>query len=344
MPKPDTVDRGNTDQGPGVVVDETAKVYDEAFDEAEKGGDKAELSPADDPSNVTNEDPPVVPPVTPPPEVPPAPSSETPPVEPPPEAPPDTLQQPGESDEAYKQRWLTLQGIHRHEKESWELEKQELLAQIKTARETPEPPPQGQPPPQTPQEAATAAAALYDSLTPEQKEALKNYEQDFDVVSRMEGIKREVELKKLRSEIDEKLAALDARIKPVIQNVESMENETHFNTIESAHPDYETFVADGSLMSWIEKKPAYLRPALKNVYEHGTAEDAISLLDDFKRETNIPLTQPPVKENVVDIDKRRAEKRKALAGVDTRRSAVAVQAPIKDDYEGAFDEAAQKQG
>ena len=329
MPVPEPVDRGNAEPGQD-PVEESAKVYDDAFVEAEAAGGKAELSPADNPANVPVEEPPAPPE---PPEAPPVPP-ETPP------APPDSEQLPGETDAEYKQRWLTLQGIHKHDKETWEQEKQALLAQVAEARKPPEPPP-AQPPVQTPKEAAESAAALYDSLTDEQKEALKNYEQDFDVVSKMEGIKREAELKKLRSEIDEKLAAMDARMKPVIQRTEEVESEAHFDTILSAHPDYEKFVDDGSLMSWIEKKPAYLQSAMKEVYDKGAAKDAISLLDDFKRENNI---QPPVPAEVVPINQKREQKRKALAGVDTRRSAVAAQVPIKDDYEGAFDEAAQKQG
>ena len=328
MLKPETVD-GGAAVPVNDPVNEQDKVYGDAFAEAEGAGGAAELSPADDPANLKPEEtPPAAPPEASPPEA-------------PPETPPEQ-QQPGETDAEYKQRWLTLQGIHRHDKEAWELEKQGLLSQIEDSKKPPEPPP-AETPPQTAQEAADAAAALYDSLTEDQKEALKNYEQDFDVVSKMEGIKREMELKKLRDEIDSKLAALDARINPVLKVAEDRENEAHFEAIESAHPDYENFVKDGSITAWIEKKPAYLRQALKHAYENGTAEDAISLLDDFKRENNISETPPASPENVVPINQKREQKRKALAGVDTRRSAVAVQTPIKDDYEGAFEEAAAKQ-
>ena len=196
----------------------------------------------------------------------------------------------------------------------------------------------------TPEEIVASAAALYDSLTDEQKEALKEYEQDFDVVSKMEGIKREVELKKLRKEIDEKLAAIDtkvsAQLAPVLKKTAESEEEFHFDAIREAHGDYEQYVEDGSIVKWIESKPKYLQPALKQTYGQGSAEDAIDLINDFKRENNIEPPPPP--ENVIPISKKKTEKRQALAAVDTRRGAISTQSAIKDDYEGAFDEALNK--
>ena len=328
------VDKVTEDGGiPEAPEEKTPEVeWDDAFKEAEAKGDKAELSPADDPKNVP-EGSEVIPPI---------PEKEVPPellAEIPPETPPDpALQKPGESDETYEQRWKTLQGIHRHDKETWETEKTTLLKDLETARKTPGP---AKP---TPAEIVADAAALLDSLTVEQKEALKEYEQDFDVVSKMEGIKREVELKKLRQEIDEKLAAIDtkvsARLEPVLKKAAESEEESHFDAIREVHGDYEQYVEDGSIVKWIESKPKYLQPALKQTYGQGSAEDAIDLINDFKRENNIEPPPPP--ENVIPISKKKTEKRQALAAVDTRRGAISTQSAIKDDYEGAFDEALNK--
>jgi hypothetical protein len=322
----------------GGIPETPEKEWDDAFKEAEDKGDRAELSPADDPKNV-----PAGPEVTPPPE-----KAEEPPPEKPVEEPPadPSLQKPGESDEAFEQRWKTLQGIYKHDKETWETEKAQMLKDLEAARKPPEPPP-AKPAEPTPSEIVASAAALYDSLTAEQKEALKDYEQDFDVVSKMEGIKRGVELKKLRQEVDEKLAALDAKvaaqeskITPVLKKAAESDEEAHFDAIRDVHGDYEKYVEDGSIVKWIETKPKYLQPALKQTYEKGSAEDAIDLINDFKRENDITPTPPP--ENVVPITRKKAEKRQALAAVDTRRGAIATQSKIADDYEGAFDEALNK--
>ena len=299
------------------------KEWEDAFKEAE-ATDKAELSPADDPSKV-----PAGPEKTPPPI-----KEEAPPAETPPAVFDPTLQQPGESDETYEQRWKTLQGRWQHDKENWEREKTTLLADLEKARKiTPEPPVK-----------PTEPAVPHDALTDEQKEALKEYEQDFDVVSKMEGIKREVELKKLRQEIDEKMAAIDvkmaAQLAPVLKKTAESEEEAHFDAIHEVHGDYEKYVEDGSMVKWIESKPKYLQPALKATYGQGSAEDAIDLINDFKRENNITPTPPP--ENVILINRKKTDKRQALAAVDTRRGAISTQSKIADDYEGAFEEALNK--
>ena len=97
---------------------ETKDEFAEAFDVAQGIGDRADLTAADDPANTKEEEPAAV--------IPP----ETPPVTPPVETPPPAEQQPGETDEKYEQRYKTLQGIHKHDKEVWETERTTLLSQL----------------------------------------------------------------------------------------------------------------------------------------------------------------------------------------------------------------------
>jgi hypothetical protein len=327
---------------------ETKDEFAEAFDVAQGIGDRADLTAADDPANVKEEEPPaVIPPETPP---------VTPPIETP--TPPASEQQPGETDEKYEQRYKTLQGIHKHDKEVWETERTTLLSQLDEAKK-----PKEVKPPPTPEE-ETAAAAFVDSLTDEQKEQLAAYEQDFDVVSKMEGIKRGVELAKLRKEmqvwkdevtsrIAEQQTSLDSRIAPVLKREEENERDTHFSMIRegyalddgtpvTGHADFEKFRDDGSLLAWIESKPRYLQPALKETYSKGSAMDVIDLLTDFKKDSNITLNLPS-SDNVVQMNPNKVAKKQALSAVTTRRGAVSTAggAP-SNDFEGAFDEALNK--
>jgi hypothetical protein len=338
------------EETPAVVAE---KAFDTAWGEASVIGEKAEISPADDPNKVPagpEETPPVTPPKTE--EKPAEPPMETPPVIPPVTPTPNdpSLQQPGESDETYKQRWLSLQGIHKHDKAAWETEKATLLADLEKARKsTPEPSPTATP--VTPTTGPVTPAVPEDSLTQEEKDALKEYEQDFDVVSKMEGKKRDRELQKLRKEYDDKIKAIEERVNanltnqltPILKHTAETEQEAHFDAIREAHEDYETYVSDGSIVSWIESKPKYLQPALKETYSHGKAEDAIDLISDFKKETNIqppaPVAQP---DNVIPIDTKKAEKKAALSAVNTRKGAINQATKIADDYEGAWDEAMHK--
>jgi hypothetical protein len=347
-------DKVETDRGAVETKVEDVVVPDEfgdAFEEAGKAGEKADLSAADDPAKMKEEPPVVVPPVVTPPVV------ETPPLVTP-------EQQPGETDEKFEQRYKTLQGIHKHDRETWETEK----VQLQTALEEAKKPKTPEVTPPTPAEKA-AADAFIDSLTEEQKEQLAAYEQDFDVVSKMEGIKRKVELGKLRKEMMDTLDTwkqefvtkltetetnLTSRIAPAVKLAEDSDQEAHFNMIRDGyvredgtevpgHNDFAKYRDDGSLMTWIEAKPKYLQPALKEAYSKGAAVDVIDLITDFKKESNIPLTPLPSAE-VIPIDSKRAAKKQALTTVTTRRGAVNPSVAVVDDFEGAFDEAVHKLG
>lgn len=258
-------------------------------------------------------------------------------------------------DETDTQRYKTLQGIHRHDKEVWEQEKARLLADLEEAKK-----PKEEKKEVTPEQREKAEAFL-DSLTDEQKAELAAYEEDFDVVSKMEGLKRERELKKLRKEMDdwkkgieEKLnlaqTNIETKIEPATKMVEEREREAHFSAIRNGyttedgtviqgHGDFEKYVKDGSIVAWIETKPKYMQTALMRTYSKGTPEDAIDLLTDFKRENNIEITQ--ASDNVIPID-RKAEKKKALRAVDSRSVAVNSGKGLANDFEGAFEEALAK--
>ena len=258
------------------------------------------------------------------------------------------VQQPGESDEKYEQRYKTLQGIHKHDKETWEVERSTLLAQIEEVKKLSS---ITKPPASEEKLTDREAADLYDSLTPEQKEALKEYEADFDVVSKMEGLKRGAELNRLKQELRHEflaeLTGIKSQLAPVVSRVDADDLAAHFDTIRFTHEDYESYQegADGftDLITWVQSKPRYLQPALIRTLKEGRADEVVDLLTDFKRENNVPLTsssnQNPY--NVVDIDAK-AKKKAALTTVTTRRGAVSTGYQVADDFEGAFDEALNK--
>lgn len=331
-----TGDRGVPETNVEVNAD---AAFDEAFVEATKVGEPADVSAADNPDNVKAE----------------APLTEAkPPVPEPDVATPEpdaSLQQPGETDEKYEQRYKTLQGIHRHDKESWDTERTKLLSDLEEAKK-----------PKTPvitEEKKIAAEAFVDSLTDEQKKQLEEYEQDFDVVSKMEGMKRSAELAKLRKEMQEwkdevtsQLTAQQAKVAPALELAETAERDSHFNmirqgyrledgTVVEGHGDFETYRDDGSLLKWIDAKPKYLQSAMKKTYSQGTPQDVIDLYTDFKRDSNIPLNNQP-SDNVIPINSRKAERKQALTSVTTRRGAVNIASSVRDDFDGAFEEASSR--
>ena len=185
---------------------------------------------------------------------------------------------------------------------------------------------------------------------------MEEYEQDFDVVSKMEGLKRNMEMAKLKAEVEawksEILTQFTSQLAPVTAMAEENVRASHFETIKtgyqledgtivSGHADYEKYRDDGSLKAWIESKPAYLQPALNQAYSQGSAVDVIDLFTDFKRDNNITSIQNQQtnsSSNVVSINRKKA----ALTSVTTRRGAVNISSAPSDDYDSAFDEALNK--
>lgn len=330
--------------------------FDNVFDEAAEAGEKADLSAADDPDKVkTGDEETVVKKDEPPAKT----EAEIAAEQEAARAAEAAKAQTKETPEQIEQKYKTLQGMHRHDKETWDTEKKTLLAQVeelKKAKASGKE--EGK---KTAEEEAQEAQDFLDNLTAEEKAELDGYEKDFEFVSKMEGIKRTKSLAKvlaridqLEAKVEERIAKAEAKVEPALKVAEESVRESHFETIRKGytredgtvvpgHSDFETYVKDGSIMKWIESKPQYLQAPLKRVAEKGSAQDVVDLLTDFKRENNIQhVIINPEEATVVDLNQRRAEKKAALTVVKTRKGAVATSQQVADDYEGAFDEALNK--
>ena len=246
-------------------------------------------------------------------------------------------QKPGETDEAFEQRWKTLQGIYRHEKDEWRDKEAKLQAELEELKT------------KAPVENKGDETGLTDllsklDLTPEQKAQLAEYDQEFDIVSSMEGLKREKAIAKLKAEMLEtfngfkkefqsQLEPATNLVKETAANREVVEKDKHFQHIRERHPDFEEHRDSGAIVKWIETKPMYQQKAMKDAYAQGTAEDIVDLLDGYKDENNVP------KGNVVSINRVKEERKAALTPPVTRRGAVNASMSPAADFEGAFDEA-----
>ena len=249
------------------------------------------------------------------------------------------VEQPDE-EKTYEQRWKSLQGIYKSSKAAWDKEKAELVAQTK--RE-PAPTPINK----EKEERPVTLSSFLESLTPEQKAELEDYEKDFDIISKMEGLKRDralaafnAELKAFKEEVLSQLAPAANLMKEYQVEREVRTSDAHFGSIAQAHPDYEEYRDNGSILAWIDSKPKYLQKGLKDIYQNGEAEEVVELLSDFKKENNLL----PANENaqVVDLNGKREQKRQALKGVPSRRSAVNPAMSVSEDFESAFEEATNK--
>lgn len=252
------------------------------------------------------------------------------------------------ADDTAEQRYRTLQGIHKADKKKWEAEQKARDTEIErlkaekdalsksTSGSTPSPDP-------------------YLGLTDKEKEELKAYDTEYDQISKMEGIKRKVELTALKGEVISTVRAefkqafdyLLGQIGPALSTTEEISDERHFSVIKNQHPDFEKYRDDGSIESWIDTKPKYLKDAYTSVYNEGTAQDIVDLISTFKRENNIGVatvssTATTAGTAAPTIDKKKQEKKEALSGVHSRKTPASYSQVDASNYDGAFEEAAKK--
>lgn len=257
-----------------------------------------------------------------------------------------------DSEETYEQRYKTLQGIVEANQKKYDAEKAQLAADLKALQDKIAELSKGK------TDATTKSDE--DDLSPDLKKAIEEYEKDFDVVSKMEGVKRDRELKKLEKRImdslkveyDKKIQEISERfetkVKPLEESLQINDQEAHFAYIKEKHSDFETYRDDGSILKWIDSKPKYLQGYLKEVYNKGTAEQIVELLTDFKHENNLSTESDNNKaSNVTDIEEERKKqeklkKKQGLTAVVTKHSAVNASQASADDFDSAFDEAANK--
>jgi hypothetical protein len=254
-------------------------------------------------------------------------------------------------EEKFEQRYKSLVGVHKHDIETWESEKAALEAKLEEATKArvPATPIQEELAAKAKASGKSSYESFRDSLTPEQKEELDEYEKDFDIVSKMEGLKRdkameafEQRLKQFQDEILSKLTPAQELFTKVADEREVQLKEQHFGTIAGAHPDYEKYRDDGSILRWIEAKPGYLQKGMLDVYQAGEAQEVADLITDFKKENNIELVKPSADSQVVDLQSKREAKRQAMQSVTGRRGSVNPATVVASDFEGAFEEALNK--
>lgn len=335
----ETTDQDKRESGQEVVVEKQVadpvqpppgdEAYAGAFDEAaaqDEGGEHKETPPSPDPAKEKS---------------PPASATEPDPTK----QPPPSSDKPNQDDASFEQKWKTLQGIHQKDKSTWDTEKAQLTARIQALESAAAAPPKKEAKQEDPP----------DDLTEQEKSLLKEYDEEFDTVSKMEGLKRDKAMRKLEKKIESLQATIEERISgqerklaPVIQQSAEQSAANHFSAIRSAHSDFETLRDDGSIKSWIEAKPSFIRKALMEAYTNGETQDVIDLITQYKTENNIPSRDlnnaehhdtPPS-----DATRKKEEKKAALTGINSRKPAIAPKAGTADDYESAFDEAMRKAG
>jgi hypothetical protein len=211
----------------------------------------------------------------------------------------------------------------------------------------------------------TLFSKLYDDLDEKTKKTLSQYEDEFDVPSKAEDIKRTHALKKVTEHVikenrlfveaalTEFSKALKTFLDPVVKKVGDIGDSTHVTEIFKAHPDFEVYRDNGELKAWIDEQPSITKKVYQNVYNEGAAKEVIELYDAFKKAKKIGESkknsdqeedqQKKEDEEELAKEKERQEKVKNLETVKSKNTGVNVTGGAQnDDFDAAFDEAMKK--
>ena len=134
----------------------------------------------------------------------------------------------------------------------------------------------GQAPTATDNQVAAAQAAIDAGADP----ALFG---DFSEEAMAKGITKLVE-----QQVAARMAAIDAKLKPIEQQAATDATTAHFNAIYSAHPDADSIVESQEFAVWKGAQPAVVRAALDQALEKGSSTDVIEVFSAFKAATQQP--------------------------------------------------------
>lgn len=84
---------------------------------------------------------------------------------------------------------------------------------------------------------------------------------------------------------------LKTRVEPLQQQMYQTEAEKHFSAIRAAHPDITAIMDSGDLFAWIDSLPPVMQNGAKYVYQYGTAQEVVSLLNDYKSARGVKKPQ-----------------------------------------------------
>lgn len=233
-----------------------------------------------------------------------------------------------ETPESLEQKYKTLQGMYNQLKE-----KEEKPPEKKEEKKEEAPP-----------DYSLLFQDLPADLSDDIRAELAEYEEEYDHISKYEGIKREQLAKRLIGLMNVSFQKFHEQIAPYLKATAETAQSTHYSAIKQAHTDFEEIRDSGKLNEWIDAKPKYMRDAMKTVYKAGDTQDVIDLFKQFKEETGY---KPDKSQGKKKAEEKNLDKENSLELVRTREAGIPP-APSKkqqakeDDFSAAFAEASQK--
>ena len=109
----------------------------------------------------------------------------------------------------------------------------------------------------------------------------------------------------------------------------------HMKKITDVHPDLGEMVNSGILLTWINKQPDYIQPALQTIYKTGSADQVIKMVTEFKEKTG---WKSQLDQATDDSGKKKQSKLDSMKEVDSESTGAPTGGPDKNDFAGTAKE------
>ena len=108
-------------------------------------------------------------------------------------------------------------------------------------------------------------------------------------------------------------------VEPVKKSAEEQAEKAFYDAIRAVHPDFEQLIESGKIEAWIKSQPKIVQKAYMDVYESGTASEAIELLNMVKGTVKEP--EPDKEAAKAKIAKAKAKPPASLSDVPASSTA-----------------------
>lgn len=83
------------------------------------------------------------------------------------------------------------------------------------------------------------------------------------------------------------LRDFEEQIQPIKSHLVLNDVQKHENAIKEAHPDLQSILQSGDLNLWIDSLPPVMKAGAQHVYQYGSTDEVISLLNEYKESRGI---------------------------------------------------------
>lgn len=167
---------------------------------------------------------------------------------------------------------------------------------------------------------ATEETPLY---TAEEQELIEAHNKEWADLTKAEELKRRGEYRELLQFV---FAEVAKALTPLREVTDGLADRTFLADVKGAVPDYSDDLRE-QVIAWVDKQPAYLQVAYKQVIEQGTVEEVKDLVDRYRGAAGLKVdagapTAPKSTGKDKELSSEVKQAASALAPVESKRSGV----------------------